>query len=95
MKRLLLVLILVVFFSGVAFADHPENKLGIGVMGRWAGLWDGTGSPGAALSLKIPGVPIFWGINLGINKDYFSLGISGDSIFLKALLFPVLDCTIL
>jgi hypothetical protein len=85
-KKILLVLILVVVFSGAVFADHPENKLGIGVMGRWSGLWDGIGYPGAALSLKVPGVPIFWGINLGFDSNYFSIGVSGDKYFMEGAL---------
>jgi hypothetical protein len=79
MKKILLVIILAVIFSGVAFADHPENQLGIGVMGGYYSTFSGGfgGSAGFGLSLKVPSVPIFWGIYVpSFNPLY--LGVSGD-----------------
>jgi hypothetical protein len=64
--------------SGV-FADHP-NGLGIGVLGRfgWTNAGDGESFGGPALSLKIPSLPVFWGVNLDIRNHYFGLGVTGD-----------------
>jgi hypothetical protein len=90
MKRFLIVLILVVVFSGAAFADHPEDQWGVGVMFRWDLAWDrdfGDYS-GAAFSLKVPDVPIFWGINLGFGSHYFKLGVTGDKYFIDQSLVP-------
>lgn len=59
-----------------AFAQHPGG-LGIGVVGQY-GYGYGGGIGGAALSLKIPSLPIFWGVNLGIGAHTFDIGLSGD-----------------
>jgi hypothetical protein len=91
MKKILLVLILVVVFSGAAFADHPDNQLGIGVMFRWGdSLFEkgATHYAGAALSLKVPSIPIFWGINMSFGSNHFGLGVTGDKYFMEGALVP-------
>jgi len=86
MKKILLVVILTVIMAGAVFADHPDNKFGIGVMAGWYGGWGSGGLAHTALSLKIPNVPVFWGANLGFSSDHFSLGISGDKYFIESAL---------
>jgi hypothetical protein len=78
MKKLFLcgALGLVLAVSGV-FADHPSG-LGIGVLGRFGWSYGGGGFGGAALSLKLPSVPVFWGLNLGFGNNYFGFGVTGD-----------------
>ena len=78
MKKFLIVFVLFIILTGTAFADHPDNKLGLGVTGGWYGGWLDGGWGHSAFSLKIPNVPIFWAINLGFNSKYFNLGVSGD-----------------
>jgi hypothetical protein len=86
MKKLLFVFILVTTISaGTAFADHP-NKLGIGIMGTWYHNWGGGWDGGGALSLKVPSVPIFWGISLGFSEHYFKIGLQGDKYFVDRVL---------
>jgi hypothetical protein len=85
MKRVVLVLALAaIIAAGTAFADHPEG-FGIGVVGSYGGFSSDFSGIGYGLSLKIPGVPVFWGFNAGFGSDtfsvgdsYFSIGITGD-----------------
>ena len=82
MKKILLVFVLFIVLTGVASADHPDNKLGLGVMGGWHGAWSSGGGWGyTSFSLKVPNVPLFWAINLGFKRNYFRLGVSGDIYF--------------
>ena len=89
MKKLFVVLALAAFLAaGTAFADHPDG-FGVGVQGGGGGGWEGGGFGfyrGASLSLKIPNVPVFWAIDLEINKYFFGLGVSGDFYFVDAAL---------
>jgi hypothetical protein len=76
MKRVVLVLALAaIIATGTAFADHPEG-FGIGLVGQYSS-W-GFGGQGGGLSLKIPGVPIYWGINAVIGGNSIGAGITGD-----------------
>ncbi|MDR0551834.1 MAG: DUF3996 domain-containing protein [Spirochaetaceae bacterium] len=84
MKKLVLgVALAVMLATGTVFADHPGGW-GIGV--EWRGNLYSNNLRGGAVSLKIPGIPVFWGINLGFGKNYFGIGVTGD--------FYVLDKTI-
>ena len=75
MKKIVLVVVLIAFLgAGTAFA-HPSG-LGIGIFGQY-GFGD-IGGTGGGLSLKISGVPVFWGISAGIGSDYFGFGVNGD-----------------
>jgi hypothetical protein len=86
MKKILFVLILAVFFSGAAFADHPEDQLGIGIIGGgYINFSGGNHSGGAGLSLKVPNVPIFWAFYLP-SFNPLSLGISGDHYLAEGVL---------
>jgi hypothetical protein len=86
MKKVVLVGILAVVLTAGAFADHPKGW-GIGVEGQYNLAWDGfDGAGGAALSLKAPGLPIFWGINLEIRNHLFGVSLTGDYYFIDELL---------
>jgi hypothetical protein len=77
MKKLVIVLALTaIIVTGTAFADHPKG-LGIGVL--WSGEFFGGGGHGAALSLKVPSVPLYWGIQLRGWSDVLYIGVTGDS----------------
>lgn len=61
-----------------AFAEHPGGW-GVGILGQYGGGWSGGGSlGGAALSLKAPSLPVFWGITLSFPSDGFGFGVTGD-----------------
>jgi hypothetical protein len=77
LKRVLFLFCFVLVFSSGVFADHPDNKLGLGAFigGGWGSVGGGMFNPG--LSLKIPGVPIFWGFNADIG-DVSGIGVSAD-----------------
>jgi hypothetical protein len=88
MKRFILVLLLGLVLLGGAFAQHPEGKWGVGLIGQhhntwgngWGGYW------GYSLSLKAPQLPIFWGVNLRIEDNYFGINLSGDKYLYDELL---------
>jgi len=91
MKKLIFVLALAaIIATGTAFADHPSG-LGIGVQGGGGGVWEGGGFGmyrGAALSLKVPSLPIFWAIDVQANIWGIWLGVAGDFYFVDA---PLID----
>jgi hypothetical protein len=92
MKRIALLVTLLVMLSVGVFASpvHPNN-LGIGV------LWGGNASSGnfhnnAALSLKLPALPVFWGVTLGgIGGEGISVGLQGDVYLLGSQLIPAVN----
>jgi hypothetical protein len=88
MKKVVLAVLLgfVLCTAGV-FAEHPDGW-GIGIMGRGGYGWGAGTLGGAALSLKAPGVPVFWGINLGLYSNYFGIGVSGDYYFIDSMIAP-------
>jgi hypothetical protein len=79
LKKVLLLFCLALVLSGGVFADHPEDKVGVGLFlgGGWGSAGGGLFSPG--FSLKIPGLPLFFGLNasfggftgLGVSADYY------------------------
>ena len=78
MKTLVLVLVFLVILAVGAFAEHPGGW-GIGIVGQSDFEWDGfAGYGGAALSLKVPQLPIFWGISARIKNNYFGINVTGD-----------------
>jgi len=95
-KKLVLGAVLAtVMATGTAFASpvHPDG-LGIGIL--WGGNagWGRNSSFNAgnvALSLKLPAVPVFWGINLGFGNHWFSIGVQGDVYILGSELLPTLS----
>ena len=82
MKKVLLALTLAfILTAGSAFAEDPRpDKFGIGVVGRYGGSWY-SGSiayPGLALSLKIPNLPVYWGIDADLHDGWFGTGVTAD-----------------
>jgi opacity protein-like surface antigen len=80
MKKLIVVVLLALALcTAGAFADHPKGW-GLGIVGQYGDYWtegdDNLG--GAALSLKIPSVPLFLGVVLNFPEDGFGIGATGD-----------------
>jgi len=85
-KKILFAMVLAaVLTTGKAFASpvHPDG-IGIGIMGGFD-AWGGVG--GGALSLKLPTLPVFWGINFGAWTHGFSLGVQGDVYMFGSMFF--------
>jgi len=82
MKKLIFVLLIGLLAGSAAFADHDGFGIGAVVGGGVTnGGWlktDGLFYPG--LSLKIPSIPIFWGLNANIHPydNYGGFDITGD-----------------
>jgi hypothetical protein len=87
MKKIVLVIALAaILATGTVFADHPGG-LGIGLVGGFG--WGGFNGEGAyGLSLKFPGIPIFWALNLGGGSDYFRIGLTGDNYIIDQAIAP-------
>jgi hypothetical protein len=89
MKKLLLALLIGLLVSTAAFADHAQDSLALGAIFGIGVGWNGFVSHPdfypASLSLKIPKVPLFWGLNVKfLNEGFdFGLGITGDWYFLE------------
>jgi len=98
LKKLALLLLIILMFSTAAFADHAQDSLGIGaVFGlSWEGarrvpyadlypysyLYSIFNPYLVGLNLKIPRVPVYWGVNIKpFHYSFFGLGITGDFYF--------------
>jgi hypothetical protein len=79
-KKLLLVLFIGFAVGTSAFADH--QGMGIGFIGGWG--WPSHGYAG--LSLKVPKLPIFWGIYPVFAGQSFGVGVTGDFYFIDSSL---------
>jgi hypothetical protein len=78
LKKIVLIVMVLLLVGGVAaFADHPSG-LGIGVVGGSGFNDGGMGGGDVGLSLKIPSLPVYWGINLRIDSGVFGIGATGD-----------------
>ena len=88
MKRLLWALFIGLALSTAAFADHADDSLGLGgIFGAGVG-WNGQISHAdfypASLSLKVPKIPLFWGLKVWLFNEYaFGLGVTGDWYFIE------------
>ena len=74
MKKLLLVTLMALALGTAAFADH--NGMGVGIVG--GGAFGSYHYGNAGLSLKVPGLPIFWGIYPLFYGYGIGLGVTGD-----------------
>jgi len=73
-----------VYYSISEYEDtYPEELASYGIQVGIGNTWDEELYGGAVISLKLPDVPIFWGINF---YSHF-IGISGDYLFTKRF-FP-------
>jgi len=88
-KAVLCLALFTIFATGAVFADHPGG-FGIGIQGGYSGYWDGGGFGNGALSLKLPGLPVFWAIRMDIVEGYFGLGVSGDYYLIDSKLVPAI-----
>jgi len=84
MKRMVGALLIGLLVSVAAFADHADDSLALGgIFGMGVGM-NGLAPHfdfyPASLSLKVPKVPIFWGIYLRPLNN-FGLGVTGDWYF--------------
>jgi len=90
-KLILSIALIAILATGTVFADYPGG-LGIGLQGGGGGAWEGGGGfaahRGAALSLKLPDMPIFWTIDARFNEWYTFIGVAGDTYFIHA---PLVD----
>jgi len=84
-KLVLLAALAAILATGTAFADHPDG-FGIGLVGGFG--WGGLGGGAGGLSLKIPGIPIFWAVNLGGSNEHFRIGLTGDYYMIDKALAP-------
>jgi hypothetical protein len=90
MKKVVLCLALfAILATGTVFADHPGG-FGIGVQFGYIGNWGGGSFGNAALSLKLPGLPVFWAARLDMFGGYFGLNVSGDVYLIDSGLIPLL-----
>ena len=88
MKKLILVLAFLLILTIGAFAEHPGGG-GIGIVGQSHFEWkEFKGSPGAALSLKMPEKPVYWGINVRLNGSDFWVSVTGDNYIVDKRLLP-------
>jgi hypothetical protein len=85
-KVLFIILVLFLAIGAGAFADHPDG-LGIGVDFTYGY----NGGVGPALSLKLPAVPVFWSVGVGINSVRFLITVAGDYYFIDKMLIPEID----
>ena len=85
MKKLVFVLLIGLLVSTAAFADHDGFGIGL-ILGGGGGYHaGGTFYPG--VSLKIPSLPVFWGIYTGISPFHVGLTFTGDYYFFDKNLF--------
>ena len=88
MKKIILTFLLVILVSASAFAARPSGW-GVGFVGQYGYAWDGfTGSPGLGLSLKMPQVPLFYGINLDLQRHGFSVSVTTDRYIIDDIMVP-------
>ncbi|MDR2177254.1 MAG: hypothetical protein LBP20_04325 [Treponema sp.] len=79
MRKKLLLLGVAGFLAVNVFADHSGDRLGLGL---FAGAGSATAAGGAqfngGISLKVPGLPVFWGINASIGNNATAVSVTGD-----------------
>ncbi|MDR0910944.1 MAG: hypothetical protein LBM77_14410 [Spirochaetaceae bacterium] len=81
MKKIILAGLLVLGLRTMAFAEYEPhalfdpNTFGLGIQA--GGLYSTVLDTNVALGFKLPDIPVFFAINLGIGDD-LSIGVSGD-----------------
>ncbi|MDR0555151.1 MAG: hypothetical protein LBG76_10205 [Treponema sp.] len=87
MKKLFAVCIVGLCLGTAVFANHPSGW-GVGFVGNY-GFSGDLGVGGAALSLKAPSLPIYWGIGLSLSTGGFGFGVTGDYYLMEGLWAPI------
>ncbi len=81
MKKQLLAVLVLCLVGAAAFADHPKNGFGVGaVVG--GGIHDGDMDGDIGLSLRVPTLPIYWGIRMSVANSDVSLAVTGDYYYI-------------
>ena len=85
MKKILFVLVIGLLVCSAVFSDH--EGLGIGVVGGGGGgLGYGSEYGNVGLSLKIPVLPIFWGVYGNFLRGHKGFGFTADYYFFDSYL---------
>jgi hypothetical protein len=79
MKKRLILFCLAGLLAVNAFAEHPNNRLGLGVFGGGGGASAAGGYGSLGVTFKLPVLPIFWGataylgdpVGLSASADYY------------------------
>jgi len=92
-KTLLTAVFAALVSAGAALASPiHQDGLGIGVFGGVSAGWSGGMHETAALSLKLPAIPVLWGVTFhGLRSGALGVGLQGDFYLLGARLFPALS----
>jgi hypothetical protein len=78
-KKFFLVCVIALLAGAVnVFADHPGDKVGIGLFAGGGGGTVGNGFFYPGLTLKVPTFAVFWGVNGFIGAGSAGLGVSAD-----------------
>jgi hypothetical protein len=85
MKKVVLAVLLgSILVAGTVFAQHPDG-LGIGITGgggfHWSDKvqsWGDRVHGSTGLSLKVPALPIYWGLKFNFSLGFFRMDLLGD-----------------
>ena len=88
MRKIALVLIIGFLATGAAFAQNSDDEVGIGFLGNFGGGGFGGGTGGfirTGLSLKLPDIPVFWGLTFNFHPggNLWGVGLLGDHHFFR------------
>ncbi|MCL2191369.1 MAG: hypothetical protein FWB79_05220 [Treponema sp.] len=89
MRKIALVLIIGFLATGAAFAQNSDDEVGIGFLGNFGGGGFGGDTGGiiqTGLSLKLPDIPIFWGLTFNFYPGaggIWGMGLKGDYHFFR------------
>jgi len=89
-KKITIFLVFLLVLSINVFAARPGG-LGLGIVGEQNLTEGGSSNWEAALSLKVPSIPIYWGISLEIRNNEWGLGLTGDNYLLDASLIRIIN----
>jgi hypothetical protein len=79
-KKLAILVFILILTTGTAFA--VQDGFGIGIIGGGGYGWSGAGHYGGAISLKLPKMPVYWGVKFDLGDNGFWIGVTGDFIHL-------------
>jgi hypothetical protein len=80
--------ILLIILPAGAFAQHPQGW-GVGVVGQYGFAWDGfSGSPGFALSLKLPRFPLYMSAYIFMQDHGSGFSLTADHYIIDETIIP-------